>query len=101
KAKLARHLLVGLAHCDEGEHVALARGEARLARQALGELLDLLKALGADLHPDRGIDPGNDLADGERLLDEVESAAPDRIDRHRNIALRGCYENGRRAILDA
>ena len=48
---------------------------------------------------DRLVEPRHDLAAAERLFNEVERAALDGVDGHRDVALPGDHEDRRRIVL--
>jgi len=83
---------------DLGEHVLLARGQRLAAGEVEGLSLGSLLALLASIGCDRFAHARHHLVAAKRLLDEIERAVPDGINRHRDVALAGHHEGRHRVV---
>src|SRR5262249_10939658 len=100
-AEVASGLLARGAGNDARQHVLLAPRQGLMAgkvkRGGRGDSVWLRAP--PRLRLQRLAHAGHDLAAAKRLLDEVERAVLDRVDRHRNVALSGHDEDRHRIIL--
>jgi Membrane-associated sensor, integral membrane domain len=98
-AELPRRFFVRRARDQAGQHLTLAARERLAARKVqIGDGL-FGAAAAARRCRDRVAHLLHDDAAAERLLDEIKRAMTDRIDRHRNVALRGHDEDRRRVVV--